>query len=100
MYYDFFLKEVFFHEHSQFTGLQRKGEATSLTFLYSFHPFHRQKNPDDGCREITVVHDWQAGPNRVTLITKLKLLPTKLHAPHSDYASMDLKQNLIFITSY
>ena len=32
---------VFFHEHSWFTGQQRKGEAISLTPLYHFHPLHR-----------------------------------------------------------
>ena len=29
------------HTHSQFTGLQGKGESISLTPLYHFHPFHR-----------------------------------------------------------
>ena len=32
---------IFFHKHSQFTGLQGKGEAISLTPLYDFHPFHK-----------------------------------------------------------
>ena len=32
---------VFFHEHSQFTGQQGKGEAISLTPLYHLHPLHR-----------------------------------------------------------
>ena len=32
---------VFFHEHSQFTGLQEKAEATSVTPLYHFHLLHR-----------------------------------------------------------
>ena len=31
---------VFFHEHSQFTGQQGKGEAISLTPLFHFHPLH------------------------------------------------------------
>ena len=31
----------FFHEHSRFKGQQEKGEATSLTTLYNFHPLHR-----------------------------------------------------------
>ena len=37
----FFLSGFFFHEHSRFTGQERKGEATSLTPLYHFHPLHR-----------------------------------------------------------
>ena len=32
---------ILFHEHSQFTGQQEKGEAISLTSLYHFHPLHR-----------------------------------------------------------
>ena len=30
-----------FHDHSQITGLQRKGEGISLTPHYHFHPPHR-----------------------------------------------------------
>ena len=37
----FFSTWVFFHEHSRFTGQQRKGEAISLSPLYHFHPLHR-----------------------------------------------------------
>ena len=37
----FFSIWVFFHEHSQFTEQQRKGEAISLTPLYHFHPLHK-----------------------------------------------------------
>ena len=36
----FFIR-VLFHEHSQFTGQQEKGEAISLIPLYRFHPLHR-----------------------------------------------------------
>ena len=32
---------AFFHDHSQFTGLQGKGEGISLTPHYHFHPLHR-----------------------------------------------------------
>ena len=32
---------VFFHGHSRITGLQGKGEGTSLTSHYHFHPLHR-----------------------------------------------------------
>ena len=32
---------VFFHDYSQFTGLQGKGEAISLTPHYHFHLLHR-----------------------------------------------------------
>ena len=32
---------VFFHDHSQFTGQQEKGEGISLTPLYHFHPLYR-----------------------------------------------------------
>ena len=39
--YLFFSIWVFFHEHSQITGLQRKGEGISLTPQYHFHPLHR-----------------------------------------------------------
>ena len=37
----FFSIWVFFHEHSQFTGKQVKGQAISLTPVYDFHPLHR-----------------------------------------------------------
>ena len=37
----FFSILVFFHEHSQFTGQQGKGEGIYLTPLYHFHPLHR-----------------------------------------------------------
>ena len=37
----FFSISVFFHEHSEITGLQRKGEGISLTPHYHFHPLHR-----------------------------------------------------------
>ena len=33
---------IFFHEHSQFTEHQRKGEAFSLTTFYLLHSFHRR----------------------------------------------------------
>ena len=37
----FFLSGFFFHEHSQITELQGKGEGISLTPHYHFHPLHR-----------------------------------------------------------
>ena len=37
----FFFIWVFFHEHSLFTGQQRKGESIFLTPLYHFHLLHR-----------------------------------------------------------
>ena len=40
----FFSIWVLFHEHSRFTGLQRKGQANSellLPLLYHFHSLHR-----------------------------------------------------------
>ena len=37
----FFSIWVFFHEYSQITGLQGKGEGISLTPHYHFHPLHR-----------------------------------------------------------
>ena len=40
-YIYFFSIWVFFHDHSQFTGLQGKGEGISLTPHYHFHPLHR-----------------------------------------------------------
>ena len=33
---------IFFHEHSQFTEHQGKGEAFSLTTFYLLHSFHRR----------------------------------------------------------
>ena len=41
MRFFFFSIWVFFHEHSRFTGQQRKGEGIYLTPLYHFHPLHR-----------------------------------------------------------
>ena len=40
-FFFFFSIWVFFHEHSRFTGQQRKGEGIYLTLLYHFHPLHR-----------------------------------------------------------
>ena len=37
----FFSIWAFFHDHSQFTGLQGKGEGISLTPHYHFQPLHR-----------------------------------------------------------
>ena len=37
----FFSIWVFFHDHSQITGLLGKGEGISLTPHYHFHPFQR-----------------------------------------------------------
>ena len=37
----FFSMGIFFHEYSQITGLQGKGEGISLTLHYHFHPLHR-----------------------------------------------------------
>ena len=37
----FFSIWVFFHEHSQITGLHGKGEGIPLTPYYHFHPLHR-----------------------------------------------------------
>ena len=45
LYNIFFSIWVFFHEHSQITGLQRKGEGICLTPHYYLHPLH--------CRELT-----------------------------------------------
>ena len=39
--YIFFSIWVFFHKHSQITGLQGKGESISLTPHYCFHLLHR-----------------------------------------------------------
>ena len=38
---NFFSIGVFFHDHSQITGLQGKGEGISLTPHYYYHPLHR-----------------------------------------------------------
>ena len=38
----FFSIWVFFHDHSQITGLLGKGEGISLTPHYHFHPLHRR----------------------------------------------------------
>ena len=38
---DYFFYVVFFHEHSRFTGQQGKEDASSLTPLSYFPPFHR-----------------------------------------------------------
>ena len=37
----FFSIWVFFHDHSQITGLQGKGKGISLTPRYFFHPLYR-----------------------------------------------------------
>ena len=45
------LYSFFFHEHSRFTGHQKKGKGFSLTPHYHFHPLHRHL---DISRAITV----------------------------------------------
>ena len=65
-----------------FTGQQRKGEGIYLTPLYHFHPLHGQL---DISRAITAessppAHSWQPDSNREPLVSKRKLLNTKLRA--------------------
>ena len=60
-YFYYFSTWVFFHEHSRFTGQQRKGEGIYLTPLYHFHPLHRHLDISRAitaessplCRELT-----------------------------------------------
>ena len=48
----FFLSGFFFHNHSQITGLQMKGDGISLTPHYDFNPLRRHL---DFSRTITTV---------------------------------------------
>ena len=41
-FFSFFSIQVFFHNHSQITGLQEKGVGIALTPHYHFYLLHRQ----------------------------------------------------------
>ena len=43
-FFKFFSVWVFFHSHSRIIGLQEKGEDTSLTPHYHFHPLQKHLN--------------------------------------------------------
>ena len=63
---------VFFHEHSDFTGQQGKGEAISLIPLYHFHPLHRHLDINQVI--IQRAHLKQLGFSREPLISRPKSL--------------------------
>ena len=76
----FFSTWVLFHEHSRFTGQQRKREAISLSPLYSFDPLHRHL---DNSQTITA----ESSPLHIAnsrirtgkpLVSECKSLTTKL----------------------
>ena len=73
IYIYFFSIWVFFHEHSQFTGQQGKGEGIYLTPLYHFHLLHRHLDISraDYCRELTSAHTWQSDSNWEPLVKKI-----------------------------
>ena len=73
IYIYFFSIWVFFHEHSQFTGQQGKGEGIYLTPLYHFHLLHRHLDISraDCCRELTSAHSWQSDSNWEPLVKKI-----------------------------
>ena len=72
----FFSIWVFFHEHSQITGLQGKEESIPLTTHDHFHPLHRQL---DMGQAITALSQ-QPDSNREPLAFERQLLTTKLRA--------------------
>ena len=76
----FFSMWVFFHVHSQITGMQGKEKGISFTPDYHFHPFHRHLDISwgDYCRELTSAHSHQLDLNRKPLVFKHKSLTTKL----------------------
>ena len=90
---------VFFQEHSRLTGQQGNGEGICLTLLYHVHPLHRHLDfsreiTAEGsplhiagrglnhlctyCRGLTSAHSWQTDSNQKLLVSKRKLLTTKL----------------------
>ena len=77
-YIVFFSVWVFFHEHSRFTGQQRKGKAISINSLYHFQPLHRHSTLAGYCRESTSGHSWHPGSNREPLVSECRSLTTKL----------------------
>ena len=76
----FFSIWVFFHDHSQFTGLQGKREGIYLTPHYHFHPLHRHL---DISRAITAESSplhiaCSPDSNREPLVSERKSLSTEL----------------------
>ena len=94
---------VFFHEHSQFTGQQGKGEAISFILFYLFHLFNRHF---DICQVITTasspLHIASSHTQiRNFWISKCNSLTTKLRTKlqHLIYIEMfKFLQYLIFFT--
>ena len=79
----FFSIWVFFHNQSQITGLQGKGEGISVTPHY--HPFHRHL---DISRTITADSSpLHIGSSR-TKVPERKSLTTKLHALRNIFANV------------
>ena len=70
---------VFFLDHSRITGLQGKGEGTSLTPQYHFHPLHRHFT-DTGRAIIAESSPLHIGSNRErnSLTTKLRTIKKDL----------------------
>ena len=93
--YIFFIR-ISFHEHSQITGQQGKGEAISLP-LYYFHPLQRHL---DIIWEITAESSPPHSSNRELLISELKSHATKLRALFCYICNKALFcQGLIFLSS-
>ena len=66
---------ILFHELLRITGLHGKVEVISLTPLYHFHPFASE---GAHCRGLTSSHSSCLDSNCESLISKRKLLNTKL----------------------
>ena len=72
----FFPFWVFFHKHSQITGLQGKGEGISLTPHYHLHPLHTHLDISQTITaESSPLHILAA---RLELVSKCKLLTINL----------------------
>ena len=73
----FFSIWIFFQEHSQFTGNQRKEEAISLTPPYHYHPLHKHLEVAGWfLQRAHLCTRQQAESNRKPWVSERKLLNT------------------------
>ena len=85
---------VFFHEHSQITGLQGKWECRSLTPDNYFHLLYRRLDISRAItvdfRELISTHSQHPDLNRKPLVFEGKSLTSKLRALKRHYNERDV----------
>ena len=99
-FFFFFFIWVFFHEHSQITGLQ--GKEKGISFFNSSLPLPPalpalRHWPGDCCAELTSAHSYQPGSNQESLVSEQKLLTTKLRSLTQRKISLKSSRSLFFL---